>query len=88
MTAPHNIPLEQRDVEKAVSPGVGEDNNERKYKRPGPVIVPQAQPVNDTWWRRNFYLLARKLTLRFTKRGGGVTIQPLTSKENPYRRFV
>ncbi|KAI4145800.1 MAG: hypothetical protein LQ341_002261 [Variospora aurantia] len=36
-----------------------------------PIDVPQAKPINDTWWRRNFYLLAIKLTRTFTKRSGG-----------------
>ncbi|KAI4193932.1 MAG: hypothetical protein LQ346_003793 [Caloplaca aetnensis] len=70
MAAPHNIPLEQRDVEKAVSPGVGEDNNRRKQKRPGQVVVPQAKPINDTWWRRHLTLLAVAVSRRLPSRRG------------------
>ncbi|KAL8923766.1 MAG: hypothetical protein Q9208_004414 [Pyrenodesmia sp. 3 TL-2023] len=75
MSALQNIPLEQRDVEKAISPGARADINGGIQKRYTSVTVPQAKPVNNSWWRRNFYLLARKLTLRFTKRGGGGVLE-------------
>ncbi|KAL8728435.1 MAG: hypothetical protein Q9166_005397 [cf. Caloplaca sp. 2 TL-2023] len=34
------------------------------------VTVPQAKPVNNTWWRRNLTLLAIKITRRLPKRRG------------------
>lgn len=45
--------------------------NGEKELPSAPLVVPAAKPINNTWWRRNFYLLARKITLQLTERGGG-----------------
>lgn len=70
MSASHKVPLEQRDVEKAVSAGAREEVKGATQQRHEPVIVPQAKPINDTWWRRHLTLLAVAVSRRLPSRRG------------------